>query len=515
MPRRTRPSRRKVSRRKSGLSADLAISPLINKLSPIEILSEEGVDLMHQAAMRLLKDTGMLIVDYPSALDLFRQHGAKVEGELVRIDEETLMHFVKMAPAEFTLLARNPANNLFIGRNHIVFSPVYGPPFIADLDKGRREGTIDDFHQLTKLVNMIPILHHGGGVLVEPNDIDVRERHLDMLLSHIHHHDKSFMGSVVFKDSARDSVTMAEILLGKEAIRENPALISTINASSPLRFDDRMMGAIEVHAANRQVAMITPFIIAGAMSPSTLAATIAQSNAETLFGICYAQMINPGAPVVYGSFLANIDMRSGAPCFGTAENTLALFAAGQMARRYNIPYRSGGNFTASRIPDAQAGYESANTMLPTIQAGTNFVLQAAGWLEGGLITGLEKLILDAEELAILARYADGISLTDEDFAWDAYAENEPGQHFLGTQHTMRHYETAFYQHRVFSMDNYEQWELDGRQDTYQKANKLWKQMLKDYQPPPLDPAIAEELNDFVKVRRAEIQANKPRTEWKR
>jgi trimethylamine--corrinoid protein Co-methyltransferase len=497
------------------VAASGPIQPLVNKLPLVEVLDEEGVHTLHRASMRLLKETGMLIVGYSPGLATFRQHGAKVEGEQVWIDEDTLMHFVRQAPASFTQLARNPANNLPVGGRHCIFAPVYGPPFVADLDRGRRQATIQDFYNLAKLVAMIPHLHHGGGVLVEPNDIDVRERHLDMLLGHITLHDKAFMGSVVFADNARDSVTMAEILFGAEAIQQKPALLSVFNASSPLRYDERMFSAIEVYARAKQGVIITPFIIAGAMSPSTMAATIAQLNAETLFGICFAQMINPGAPAMYGSFLANIDMRSGAPCFGTPENALALFAGAQLARFYNLPYRSGGNFTASRIPDAQAGYESAHTMLPTIQAGTNFVLHAAGWLEGGLIAGFEKLILDVETLGMLARYVNGISLTDEDFAWDAYAENGPGQHFLGAQHTMRHYETAFYQHTVFSMDNYEKWTEEGSEDSYKKANKIWKRMLAAYEPPPLDEAIAEELKAFVAHRRAEIRAGKPRSEWKR
>jgi trimethylamine--corrinoid protein Co-methyltransferase len=362
---------------------------------------------------------------------------------------------------------------------------------------------------------MLPHLHAAGGTLVEPNDIDVRERHLDMLLAHITFSDKAFMGSVTHADNARDTVTMAEILFGAETIRENPAVISLINASSPLRFDDRMFGALEVYARARQAVLVTPFIIAGAMSPSTMAATLAQQNAEALFGICYAQMLNPGVPCIYGSFLANIDMRSGAPCFGTPEDALALYAGAQMARYYHLPYRSGGNFTASRIPDAQAGYESAGTLWPTIQAGVNFVLHAAGWLEGGLISGYEKLIIDHEMLGMMARYVNGIGLTEEDFAWDAYAEVGPGNHFLGTAHTMRHYDTAFYQHTVFSMDNYEKWEEEGSEDTYKKANKIWKRMLGDYTPPALDEAIANELSVFVEQRRAEIRAGKPRTEWKR
>jgi trimethylamine--corrinoid protein Co-methyltransferase len=457
----------------------------------------------------------MLIVDYPPGLDVFKKNGAKVEGEMVWIDEDTLMHFVSQAPASFTQLARNPANNLTIGGRNIVFAPVYGPPFVADFDRGRREATLQDFQNFIKLAYMSPQLHHSGGTIVEPNDVDVRERHLDMLLSHITLNDKAFMGSVTFADNARDTVTMAEIVFGADVIRQNPAVIALINASSPLRFDDRMFSALEVYARARQAVIVTPFIIAGAMSPAALAATLAQQNAEALFGICYAQMLSPGTPVVYGSFLANIDMRSGSPCFGTPENALALYAGAQMARHYNLPYRSGGNFTASRIPDAQAGYESASTIWPTVQANTNFVLHAAGWLEGGLIAGYEKFILDLEMLGIVTRFANGIGLTEEDFAWDAFAEVGPGNHFLGSQHTMRHYDTAFYTHQVFNMDNYEKWEAEGSIDTYQRANNIWKQKLSLYEPPALDEGVAEELRSFVEQRRVEIQAGQPRTEWQR
>lgn len=510
-------SRRREQRREGrrGALQTGPINPLVNKLPLTEVLSPEGVNTIHRASMRLLTETGMLIIDYPPALETFKQNGAKVEGEMVWIDEATLLHFVQQAPATFTQLARNPANNLTIGGRNTIFAPVYGPPFVIDYDRGRRQATIEDFRNFARLTYMAPDLHHAGGTLVEPNDIEVKERHLDMLLAHITLNDKAFMGSVTHADNARDSVTMAEIIFGRETIREAPAVIGLINASSPLRFDDRMFGALEVYARAGQAVIVTPFIIAGAMSPSTMAATLAQQNAEALFGICYAQMLNPGTPCIYGSFLANIDMRSGAPCFGTPENALALYAGAQMARHYNLPYRSGGNFTASRIPDAQAGYESAGTMWPTVQAGTNFVLHAAGWLEGGLIAGYEKFVLDLEMCGILARYVNGIGLTDEDFAWDAFAEVGPGNHFLGAAHTMRHYETAFYQHRVFNMDNYEKWEEEGSHDTYRRANAVWKRMLKQYEAPPLDEAIAEELNAFAEQRRAEIRGGKPRSEWKR
>lgn len=512
MTKRIRTTRRRQKRLEPQVVT--AVEPLLRKLPPVLVLDPEGVQKIHKASMRLLSDVGMLIVDFPPALETFRQNGAKVDGEMVWIDEDTLMHFVNQVPATFTLQARNPANNLPIGGNHTVFAPVYGPPFVSDLDRGRRASTLNDFHNFAKLTYMTPHLHCAGGVLCEPNDINNEERHLDMLMGHITLNDKAFLGSVTHAHNAMDTVTMAEILFGKESIRQHPGTMAIVNASSPLRYDDRMFSVVEVYAKANQPAVFTPFIIAGAMSPSTMAATIAQLNAETLFGLCYAQMVNPGCPAIYGSFLANIDMKSGAPCFGTSENNLAMLAGGQMARFYNIPYRSGGNFTASRIPDAQAGYESAGTMWPTIQAGTHFVLHAAGWLEGGLIASFEKFITDLEICAMIKRYVNGIPLTDEDFAWDAYEEAGPGRHFLGTAHTMRHYQHAFHQHEVFRMDNYEKWAEEGSADTYKVANGLWKKKLKQYEKPPLDAAILEELTDFVTWRRREIQAGRPPSGWR-
>ena len=511
--RRARRERRAEKKRGRGFNTVASVTPLLNRLPFTEILSEEGVQKIHAASMRLMKDTGILIVDYPSAVETFRKNGATIEGDnLVKMDEDTLLHFVRQAPATFTQLARNPANNIPFGGKNTVFAPVYGPPFVADYDRGRRQATLEDFQNFAKLTYMAEHLHHNGGTLVEPNDIEVKERHLDMLMAHITLSDKAFMGSVTHMENARDTVLMAEILFGAEAIRQQPAVISLINASSPLRFDDRMFSAVEVYAKARQALLITPFIVAGAMSPTTLAATLAQQNAEALFGICYAQMLNPGTPVIYGSFLSNIDMKTGAPCFGTPEGNLALYGGAQMARHYKLPYRSGGNFTASRIPDAQAGYESASTFMATLQGGVNFVLHAAGWLEGGLIAGYEKFILDLEMCGMMAKYVKGIDLDEESFAWDAYAEVGPGNHFLSSAHTMRHYDTVFYQHAVFNMDNYEKWEAEGSEDSYKRANGLWKQMLKDYQAPALDEGKKEALTEFVDKRRAEIRAGKLRRE---
>ncbi len=502
-----RRSRRDNKRRGRGFAFVDRVTPIVQQLPPTEVLSAEGVAQIHAASMRLLRETGILIVDYPQAVETFRKNGAIISGDnLVKLDEDALLHWVRKAPSTFTWLARDPAKNLPIGGRHTVFAPVYGPPFVIDLDRGRRSATIEDFRNFAKLAYMAELMHSNGGTLCEPNDIDVRERHLDMLLAHATLSDKAFMGSVTHRENARDTVELCALIFGADAIRKNPATVSLINASSPLRFDDRMFGALEIYARANQALLVTPFIVAGAMSPSTLAATLAQQNAEALFGIAYAQMIKPGTPCIYGSFLANIDMKSGAPCFGTPEDNLALYAGAQMARSYGLPYRSGGTFTASRIPDAQSGYESASTMLATVQGGVNFVLHAAGWLEGGLMSGYEKFVLDLEMCAMLARQARGISLTEEDFAWDAYAEVGPGNHFLGAQHTLRHYDTAFYQHSVFNMDNYEKWQSEGSEDSYHSANKIWKRMLEEYQQPAMDPALAEALNAFVERRRADIRA---------
>ena len=368
------------------------VETLTYNLAPTEVLTEEDIQTIHNASMRLLSETGMLLIDHAPALENLKANGAKVDGEIVKIDEDTLMNFVNLAPKTFTQLARDDRNNVPVGGNRIIFAPVYGPAFVHDFDRGRRPSTLEDFHNFAKLVYMTPELHHAGGVLVEPNDVGVDERHLDMLMAHMTLSNKAFMGNVIHPDNARDTVTMSEIIFGKEAIRENPASLSIVSISSPMRMDERMLSVLEVYAEAKQAMILAPFIIVGAMSPTTLAAAIAQQNAESLFAIAYAQMLNPGTPCIQGPFLPNVDMKTGAPGFGSPESNLALYGSAQMARHYGLPFRSGGNYTASRIPDAQAGYESASTIWPTVQGCTNFILHAAGWLEGGLTSGYEKLI---------------------------------------------------------------------------------------------------------------------------
>lgn len=496
--------RRRERRARQATAASAGhMQPITYNLPVYELLNPEGVQRVHEMSMRILRELGIDFYD-DEAREILRAHGADVRGDTVFFDEELLLKYVRMAPSQFTQLARNPQNNVTIGGNNMVFAPVYGCPFVQDLDHGRREATLKDFQNFVKLAYMSPYIHHSGGTVVEPTDEPVSTRHLDMLLSHITYSDKAFMGSVTSGKNAADSVAMAEIVFGADTIRQNPALLSLINVSSPRRFDDRMLACIKVYARARQAMIITPFILAGAMGPTTVAGTVAQLNAEALAGIALCQMINPGTPVIYGSFLSTIDLQSGAPTFGTPESQTALYISAQMARNYGLPFRGGGTFSSSKLPDAQAGYESIMVMIPTVMARTNFVLHSAGWLENGLVSGYEKFVLDCEILGMLHIWAKGVDLSDEAFAMDAFAEVPPGGHFLGTAHTMRHFRDAFYRAELFDYNSAEQWELNGAADTYARANAKVKQLLGSYEAPALDTRISEALRTFVEQRKAAI-----------
>jgi trimethylamine---corrinoid protein Co-methyltransferase len=486
---------------------DAAAAPMMQQITyqmpRYELVERAALQRIHDQSMKILGELGIDFYD-EEVRAILAEHGVKVVGDTAYFSEEVVMRYVGLAPREFTQLARNPANNVVIGGNRAVFAPVYGPPFVIDLDRGRRESKLEDFQNFVKLTYATPYLHHSGGTVVEPTDEPVPTRHLDMLFAHIKYSDKAFMGSVTAGENAADSVTMAEIVFGKERMQEHPALLSLINVSSPRRYDDRMLAAIKVYAKARQALLITPFLMAGAMSPVSLAGTLALQNAEALAGIALCQMITPGLPVICGSFMTNIDLQSGAPVFGSPESQLALITGRQLADFYGLPFRSGGTFSSSKITDAQAGYESIQVMLPTVLSQVNFVLHAAGWLENGLTAGYEKFVTDCELLGMYHVWARGIDLSDEAFAFDAMQEVAPGGHFLGTQHTMRHFRTAFYRAELFDYNSAEQWELDGALDTAQRANRQWKKVLADYQPPALDPAVETELLDFMGRRKRRL-----------
>ena len=494
--RQDRDERRERRAGRGSAPAKQPMQPITHNVPRYELLSDANVQQVHDKSMHILSKLGIAFYD-EECREILASHGARVEGDIVFMDEALVMEYVAKAPAEFTQMARNPANNVIIGGNRSVFAPVYGPPFVYDADRGRREGTLEDFHNFVKLAYMSPWIHHSGGTVCEPNDKPVPTRHLDMLFAHMKYSDKAFMGSVTEPWNAADAVTMAEILFGKEAMRENPAMLSLINVSSPRRHDDRMLGCMKVYARARQAMIITPFLMAGAMSPAAIAGTLALQNAEALSGIALVQMIEPGCPVVYGSFMTNLDLQSGATVFGSPESQLTMLAVAQVARKYNLPFRTGGTFTSSKIPDAQSGYESVQTMLPAVQAQTNFVLHAAGWLESGLASGYEKFVIDCELLGMYHKMAQGIDFSDEGFAMDAFEEVEAGGHFLGTQHTMRNMRTAFHRAEVMDYEAFEQWVINGSEDTVTRANKKWKAMLAAYEEPRLDVGVEKELTKFM------------------
>ena len=476
---------------------------LVRALQPLEVLSEEGLSLLEQNADRILEEVGIEFHDAPDALELFAAAGASVEGERVRFPRGLCRSLVQAtAPTQFTQVARNRANDVVFGGQGTIFAPAYGSPFVRDLDGGRRYGTIEDFRNFVKLAYASPWLHHSGGTVCEPVDVPVNKRHFDMVYAHLRYSDKPFMGSVTRPERARDTVEMARIVFGREFVDANTVVFSLINANSPLVWDATMLGAARAYAEANQAVMMTPFILAGAMSPATVAATCAQTLAESLAGMAYVQLVRPGAPVVLGSFASSMSMQSGAPTFGTPEPALVLYVMAALARRLRVPFRSGGALTASKVADAQAAYESANTMQPTMLAGVNFVLHAAGWLEGGLSMGYEKFVLDADQLGMWHAFAPGVDLSENGQAMDAFLTNEPGTHFLGHPHTLANFEQAFFRSSVADNSSFEQWESEGARDAATRANAIWKSMLAEYEAPPIDEAVDEELREWIDRRKA-------------
>ena len=504
--RRERRHRRGKGRRRQVEKTTIKVSQPVLQIPIYEILNEEGVELIHRESMRVLSEIG---IDFylEEARDILKEHGAMVEGQTVRFDPEQVNEYLAKAPSSFTQLARNPERSLTIGDDKLVFAPVYGPPFVHDLKRGRREATLEDFQNFVKLAYLNPYIHHSGGTIVEPTDKPTATRHLDMLMAHIQFSDKPFMGSVMSRQNAEDSVAMAELVFGAEEIQQDPALISLINISSPRRLDDRMLDALTVYARANQATIITPFILSGAMAPVTTAGTLIQQNAEALAGITYAQMVRAGSPVVYGSFMTNVDLKSGAPVFGSPESQLAIYASAQMARRYGLPFRGGGMFASAKEPGAQASYESVMTMLPAIQGQVNFILHAAGWLENGLTAGYEKFVLDCEMLGMFHKLIKGIDLSEDALALDSIRNVEPGGHHLGTEHTMARFTDAFYRAELFDYKDIDQWVEEGRTTAPQKAAEKVEKQLNEYKAPDLDEGILASLEDFLRRRKQEEEAH--------
>lgn len=474
-----------------------------NTMPRYEVLSADSMDKLDGGWRRLVSEIGVEFLS-ERALELFRQAGQKVEDNTVFLDPDFVLAQVAKAPKEFDVAARNPAHSIHIGGDSMAFGAVYGPPFVRE-GEVRRDATMDDFRNFAKLAQSFDVLDSAGGVVCEPNDTPLDSRHLDMTYALQTYTDKMYMGNVVSGPNAADTIAMSAILFGgRDVIEESPVSISLINCNSPLRWDDRMLDAMFEYVEAAQPVVLTPFILMGAMSPVTIPAALVQQIAEALSGIALSQLIRPGAPVIFGSFLSNIDMQSGSPCFGTPESAMGLFCTGQIARFFGLPFRSGGGLTSSQVPDAQAGYEAMMTLLPTFLAGTNWVMHSAGWLEGGLVAGFEKFIVDAQLVEMLQAEFTPLEIDEGSLAFDAHQEVGHGGHFLGAMHTMERFRTCFYRPWLSSSDNYERWMRGGSLDTAARASKVYKERIESYEQPPLDEAIRAELEDYVNRRRKEL-----------
>lgn len=475
----------------------------VNKMPRYDILSEEAMDVLDGGWRRIVSELGIEFM-LPEAVELFRAAGQKVDGDKVFLDPDFVLEQVAKAPREFELQARNADHSVHIGGDHMVFSGVYGPPFLREGDT-RRDAKMADFENLVRLSQSFPELDSPGGTICEPEDRPLDSRHLDMVYALQTLSDKPYMGSVISAENARDTIAMGEILFGgPEKLQEAPVSISLINCNSPLRWDDRMLSAMLEYNRANQAVITTPFLLMGAMSPVSIPATLVQQIAEALSGIALTQLVQPGCPVVFGSFLSNTDMKSGSPSFGTPESAIGLLCTGQIARRFGLPFRSGGALNASTTVDAQAAYESLMTMLPTFLAGANFVMHAAGWLEGGLVSCYEKFIVDIELLRMLKHEFTPIEVTEESLAFDAHEEVGAGGHFLGAAHTLMHFRECFYRPLLSSTENFDRWTKNGGLDATARAGNIWRATLESYEQPAIDEGVRGELRDYVARRRIEL-----------
>jgi trimethylamine--corrinoid protein Co-methyltransferase len=482
-----------------------AFRQLKNPLTPTKLVSDDELESIHLASLRVLKEIGVDVL-HEEARRIMKAHGADVrEGsERVRFDSDMILELVSHCPSEFTLHARNPAHNLRFGGNNVILSMMASAPNCSDLDRGRRPGNQADYRNFLRLAQMHNILQCTGGYPVEPIDIHPSVRHLECIRDLAMLTDKVFHIYSLGKERNVDGIEITRIARGisREQLMAEPSVFTIINTNSPLKLDVPMMEGIIQMASMGQAVIVTPFTLSGAMAPVTVAGALVQQNAEALSGIAFAQMVKKGAPVGYGGFTSNVDMKSGAPAFGTPEYARAAMAGGQLARRYGFPYRS-SNACAANAVDAQAAYESEMSIWGAVMGGVNMMLHGAGWMEGGLVASFEKFILDVEMLQMMGEFLQPLEVTDDTLGLEAMTDVGPGGHFFGTAHTMARYETAFYSPILSDWRNYESWRLAGAQTAEQRANAIWKQALAEFQPPPLDPAITEALEAFVAKRKEE------------
>lgn len=504
----TRRTAGRRSRRKSSGPPAVAQRPwsrLRNPYRPIEVLSEDEIERIHDASLTILEEIGIAFM-LPEALDILRAAGADVDAstQMVRFDRGLVSEQLAHSPSIFTLHARNPERSLYFGADHVNFAAVASAPNVSDLERGRRPGSFVDYCDLLKLAQSLNAVHCFGGYPVEPVDLPPATRHLDALHAFVTLTDKPFHGYSLGRTRIRDAIEIARIGRGvpQDQLLREPSLFTIVNSSSPLRIDGPMLEGVIEMARHNQIIVLTPFTLAGAMAPATIAGALALQNAEALAGIAFAQIVNAGAPCMYGGFTSNVDMKTGAPAFGTPEYTRAALAGGQLARRYGLPYRS-SNANASNVVDAQAAYESEMSLWGAVMGHANMIMHAAGWMEGGLCASFEKMVLDAELLQMMAEFMTPIEVSDDTLGLDAIREVGPGGHFFGAAHTLARYERAFYAPILSDWSNFETWEESGGRTATQRANALYKTILAAYEPPPIAQDRLEELDEFAARRKSE------------
>ncbi|SIT84388.1 trimethylamine methyltransferase family protein [Pontibaca methylaminivorans] len=490
-------------------NAHLHVPFITRKIPTYDLLNDEALARIEQAADRILAEIGIELREDAEAMRLYREAGATVTPVSdaawnIRFEPGMLREILKTAPARFTQHARNPANNVEIGGDAVVFAPAYGSPFVMDLDKGRRYGTIADFENLVKLAQSSPWLHHSGGTICEPTDIAVNKRHLDMVHAHMRYSDRAFLGSITAPDRAADSIEMCRILFGAQFVDENCVIMGNFNTTSPLVLDGVTTAGIRTYAAAGQGSIHLPFLLGGAVSPLTMAGSVAQCLAESMASCALTQLVRPGAPAVLAGFLSSMSLRSGSPTFGTPEPALGSLVMGQLARRLNLPLRCAGNFSTSKRPDGQAMQQSMMSMMSAIQGGANYILHTAGFLDGLLSMSYEKFVMDCDMAGALHAYLNGIEVTEDTLGVEALAQNGPGEHLFGTDHTLRHYQTAYWDSGLNDDQPFETWDEQGGIDHAQRANARWKEILAGYEAPPMDESTGEALNDFIARRKASM-----------
>lgn len=472
---------------------------------PVEAVSADQLEAIHDASLRVLEEIG---IDFllKEARDLLKAAGADVspDSERVRIDRGLVEQSLKTVRSSFTLHARNPAHNLHMGDNYCSFCSVASAPNASDMDRGRRPGNQEDFRNFVRMGQSLNVVHLFGGYPVEPTDLHPSTRHLDCLYDFATLSDKAYHAYSLGAERILDGIEIARIARGAshDQLEREPSLFTVINSNSPLKLDEPMLKGIIEMSRRNQVVVLTPFTLAGAMAPVTIAGALTQQNAEALAGLVMTQVVNPGAPFIYGGFTSNVDMKSGAPAFGTPEYMKAALVSGQLARRYSVPFRS-SNVNAANSVDAQAAYESVFSLWGALMGHCNMLMHGAGWMEGGLHASFEKMIIDADLLQMASEFMQPFPVDEDAFGLEAMAEVGPGGHFFGTEHTQSRYTSAFYSPMVSDWRNFESWDEVGRPDAYQKANQIYKQVLADYSPPPMESAIKEELDAFVAKRKEE------------